>query len=84
VAFLQSEREKSESPEVRQRLRRLIDRASSEVYELDRLAARALQVLELSRSPDALALLREYAAGTPEARMTVGAKGVLARIDAHK
>src|ERR1043165_8144905 len=59
---------KADSKEVQVRLRRLM--AKARPTDRDRLVGSVLQVLELCGTPDAVSLLREYAAGTAGTRLT--------------
>src|SRR5262249_27756910 len=84
MPHFQQAMEKIESAEVRSRLRRLIDKSSSTVAARELLIGRAIQVLGLSGTPDAVALLRDYAAGTPGTCMSEGATAALGRLASRK
>jgi hypothetical protein len=65
------------SPEVRRRVRQLLEKLEGpEVLR----RARALEVLEQIDTPEARRLLAALAKGAPEARLTQEAKGALARL----
>jgi hypothetical protein len=84
VPFFEKAAERPDSREKQVRLRRLIEKSWSAAADRELLVARAIQVLELSGTPDALALLREYATGTSGTRLTDGAKAALARLESRK
>jgi WD40 repeat protein len=68
--------------EARERITKLLDRMATELSPADRRAVRALLVLERIGSADARALLKEWAAGAPAARLTEEAKASLVRLGA--
>ena len=71
------------SPEVRRRAQHLLDRIGAEVLSGDQLRIlRAVEVLELTRTPDAIAVLKNLAAGAPEIPPTLQAQDTLARLKA--
>jgi dipeptidyl aminopeptidase/acylaminoacyl peptidase len=68
--------------EARERITKLLDRAGAEPSAVDRRAIRGVSVLERIGTADARALLTEWAAGAPAARLTGEAKAALARLAA--
>jgi hypothetical protein len=77
---LESAARATESPEVRSRLKRVLQ--ALRPISTDKLRQiRAVQVLEYLDTPAARRLLRRLAAGTPEARLTREAHGALARLE---
>jgi len=68
------------SVEVRLRLRNLLDEMKREPTAEDFRGMRAVQVLELSGTEDALRVLREWAGGTAGAPLTEQAKAALKRL----
>src|SRR5207244_3475038 len=67
--------------ELRRRLEQLLDEAERDAQGPDRTRLRrAIQVLELARTPAARQLLRTLAEGAPGAPLTESAKGALDRL----
>src|SRR5262249_41380702 len=77
---MQSALKRTPSAEARQRLTKLLDGLSREPTAEEIHAGRAVKALELSASPEARAILREWAAGAPGARLTEDAKSAMARL----
>ena len=72
---------KQPTPEARQRLEQLLDRAEAPLASGEELRAlRAVEVLERIGTPGALALLADVAKGDPAARLTRDAKASLERL----
>jgi hypothetical protein len=73
------------TPEVRRRVQAVLDGLRGPVTRPEGLRSlRALAVLESIATPAARQLLRELAAGTPEARLTREAKASLSRIEGRR
>jgi len=71
----------SPSAEVRERLRGLLDKLDGPLTDPARLRElRAVELLEQVRTPAAVALLKEYAAGDPAGRLTREAKEAIERL----
>jgi hypothetical protein len=67
--------------EVRLRVERLLDAAADQPLPPEELRLmRALAAVEHAGTPEARALLRDLAAGAPEARVTEGARAALRRL----
>jgi WD40 repeat protein len=74
--------ERSNSPEARRRLQLLLDRCDPPSAERLR-QARSVEVLERIATPDAVALLRDLAAGAENAALTLDARAALGRVVAR-
>jgi hypothetical protein len=69
------------SKEAKSRVERLLDRCEREVLTPEQVrGVRALEVLEIVGTPEALKVLRRLAGGAPEAGLTQEAKETLARL----
>src|SRR5262249_36145276 len=77
---LRAARRRATSEEARERLDRLLANISPERTPLEWVQLRAVTALELAGTPMSRQLLTEWAAGAPEARLTIDAKAALGRI----
>lgn len=77
---LRTARAKAVSEESRARIDALLAKIPRERTATERVHARAVMAMELSGSGAARELLREWAAGASAARLTIDAKGALARL----
>jgi WD40 repeat protein len=80
--YLRKAIEAGPTAEANRRIGDILDRTAGPVMSPDRLrATRAVQVLELIGTPDARGLLREWAAGGADARLTREASAALRRLE---
>src|SRR5262249_29944649 len=79
--FLRKALQGEPAPELRRRAKELLDRIEAGGFSSEGLRAwRALEVLERIGTPEARRVLQALAKGTPEARLTQGAKEALERL----
>ena len=69
------------SAEARERADRLLNGMAGEPAGEELRQMRAVQALELAGGPEAIALLKEWATGAADARLTVDARAALGRLD---
>lgn len=73
--------QKGASPQVRRLVQKMLELLDNRTYTGDQLQLlRAVEVLELAGTPEAIAVLKELAAGAPEAAPTPQAKAAVERL----